>query len=175
MKIFLENRSDEAVYYEGKRLPLKKENKTTYSAEIPDGEGEAEIRIVRRSELSDKFWALFALLFWVIGIMGFFTPRYSKDTDSLDCKIRFTRRAEPLYTLLDKVPLKRRKVVRGMPPPVSCVRLRVGETAQTIEPLYVPDERAARRRKKYKLFSWLARIVLIALIIFLAVYFTVNG
>ena len=72
MKIFLENRSDEAVYYEGKRLPLKKENKTTYSAEIPDGEGEAEIRIVRRSELSDKFWALFALLFWVIGIMGFF-------------------------------------------------------------------------------------------------------
>lgn len=174
MRIYLENIKDEAVYYEGKRLALKKENKTHY-AEIPDGEGEAEIRIYRRSELSDKFWALFALLFWVIGIMGFFTPRYAKDTDSLDCKVRFARRAEPLYILLDKVPLKRRKVIRGMPPPVSCVRLLVGETAQATDPFYMPDETAARRRKRYKLFSWLARLVLIALIIFLAIFLSINN
>ena len=95
MKVYLLNRADVRVFCDGKLLPIRREAGTEYiQTDKADGET-VVLRLVRKHELSRPLWALYALLFWIVGIMGFFTPRYSKFPHSLDCSVSFT----PSYEL----------------------------------------------------------------------------
>ena len=72
MKVYLINRADIQVFCDGKRLRINREGGKEYvETDKTDGQP-VTLRFLRKHELSRPFWWLYALLFWVLGVMGFF-------------------------------------------------------------------------------------------------------
>lgn len=168
MKVYLINRADVRVLCDGKPLPIRKDAGKEY-VETDKTDGETVVlHLVRQHELSRPLWALYAALFWLIGIMGFFTPRYSAFPHRLDCTVTLTEdKSAPLslrFThFLDETGAR---VV-----PAVCV---VAGAAHLDNYLYTADDTARKRRRIYTACSWAARIVLIAAIIFAAIFLIVE-
>lgn len=168
MKIYLINRADVQVFCDGKRLPVRRERGREY-VETDKREGEpVTLRLVRRHELSRPCWWLYALAFWILGVMGFFTPRYAKFPHSLDCLAHCTEnKAAPLqfrFThYLDETGQRN----------VPAVTELTGR-ALTEHACYFPDNAARRRRKLYTFFSWLGRLLLLAAIAAATIYMIVE-
>ena len=78
MKIFLINRSDVLLFSGDKKLKVRKENGREFidAPVLPDGR--IVLRAIRKPELSHSNWWFYAVFFWIIGILGLFTPRYSR-------------------------------------------------------------------------------------------------
>ncbi len=158
MKIFLINRADVQVFCNDKRLILRKEKGREYvETDQTDGE-QVTVHFVRRHELSRPFWWLYALAFWILGVMGFFTPRYSAFLPQLDCCLTFIENKSAALTVrfahyLDETGQ------RSIPAVTELTGFAVTENAY-----YRRDPVAKRRRKIYKICSWFGRIVLIAAI-----------
>ena len=167
MKIFLTNRADVQIFCDDKRLPVRKEKGMEY-VETGKANGEqVTLRLVRRHELSRPLWLLYAFVFWTVGIFGFFTPRYSPFTPSLDCSMMFFENDAASLRVrfthyLDETGRR----------PVPAVTELTG-FAYTENPYYQPDPEAKRRRKLYKLFSWLGRLAVIVAIA--AIIFIINS
>ena len=118
MKVYLLNRADVRVFCDGKLLPIRREAGTEYiQTDKADGET-VVLRLVRKHELSRPLWALYALLFWIVGIMGFFTPRYSKFPHSLDCSVSFTEN-KPCSAFVSRIFSTRREHATPLPSPSS--------------------------------------------------------
>ena len=168
MKVYLLNRADVRVFCDGKLLPICREAGTEYiQTDKADGET-VVLRLVRKHELSRPLWALYALLFWIVGIMGFFTPRYSKFPHSLDCSVSFAENKNAVLRLrfshfLDETGTRNA-------PAVSVIE----GSAQLENFLYTADNTARKRRRIYTACSWIARIILIAAIVAAAIYLIVE-
>lgn len=167
MKIFLTNRADVQIFCDDKRLPIRTEKGTEYvETNKPNGE-QVILRLVRRHELSRPLWLLYAVVFWIVGLFGFFTPRYSPFTPCLDCRMMFfENNAASLRVrfthFLDETGRR----------PVPAVTELTGFT-YIENPYYQADPEAKRRRKLYKLWSWLGRLVVIVAIA--AAIFIINS
>lgn len=167
MKIYLINRKDVSVFCNDKMLPVLTENGRDYvvTAAVP---GETvTLDLVRRSEFSIKGWFLYTLLFWIIGITGLFTPRYSSFTHRLDCSLRFSEDLKGSFVVRFTHYFSK----KGRQVPAVTV-LENGE-AQLSGEFYVKDATASRRRKLYKLFSWAARICVISAAVYAALKFII--
>ena len=103
MKIFLINRSDVLLFSDDKKLKVGKENGREYidAPVLPDGR--IVLRAIRKPELSYPNWWLYSAFFWIIGILGLFTPRYSRFDYALDCNVILDNTAcqTPLNNLLN--------------------------------------------------------------------------
>lgn len=159
MKIFLINRADVQVFCRDKRLPIRKERGREYvETDKTDGE-QVTLQLVRRHEFSHSLWWLYALVFWIVGVMGFFTPRYSSFPHSLDCHLTFIENRSSALTVRFAHYLD--ETGRRTAPAVT----ELSGFAITEDPFYRPDPAAKRRRRIYGVCSWLGRIVLIAAIV----------
>ena len=78
MKIFLINRSDVLLFSDDKKLKVGKENGREYIDAPVLHNGKIILRAIRKPELSYPNWWLYSAFFWIIGILGLFTPRYSR-------------------------------------------------------------------------------------------------
>ena len=103
MKIFLINRSDVLLFSDDKKLKVGKENGREYidAPVLPDGR--IVLRAIRKPELSHSNWWFYVVFFWIIGILGLFTPRYSRFDYALDCNVILDNTAcqTPLNNLLN--------------------------------------------------------------------------
>ena len=161
MKIFLINRENIQVFCQNRRLPIYKENGREY-VELGDIAGEnGTLHLVRRSEFALRGWLGYVLIFWIIGILGIFTPKYSKFTHQLDCKLL-------LYENQD-MKLRFTHFLSEGSKMIPAVTILDNGTAQLEGEFYLRDRAAQRRRKLYQLFSWLTRLIMIILIVVIAI------
>lgn len=158
MKIFLVNRRDIVLFCGDKKLKINKENSKEF-IEVPTFlDGKVVIRAIFEPELCHSSWWLYSLFFWIIGIFGFLTPRYSREDYSLDCKITiYEEQTSDVYLHFNyfnkksnsnKVAITFSKGVNG--------------TIENNQYLY--NKISRRRRRIYRLSSWLFRIVLLVAI-----------
>lgn len=158
MKVYLINLADVRVFCDGKRLRINREGGKEYvETDKTDGQP-VTLRFLRKHELSRPFWWLYALLFWVLGVMGFFTPRYSKFPHSLDCLAHFTENKQ--VSLQFRFAHYLDETGQRTVPSVT----ELTGNAQTENPRYIPNNAAKRRRKIYLFCSWLGRILLLTAI-----------
>ena len=159
MKVLLFNRGDVCVYKDGKKVPVKLQNDREY-IEINATDGEKiKLLFLRRSEFSSKFFALYAVFFWIIGIMGLFTPGYNKFVHSPDCSAEFIadNSKPPAFMFTHYCGERDGKAIEA-------VRNTSDAEVFISDGEYVRDQTAERRRKIYRTCSAIARIAVIILI-----------
>ncbi len=162
MKVYLINRKDVIVFQDGKALKVFKEKKYEYVLPKVGEDNEFELNFVKKSEFSRPLWWLYAALFWIIGIMGFCTSAYSKNTDSLNCSMKYTGRGNSLrVTFYHSNP---KYASQG-----AALTVDEGERVLLRNCSYVANPKARSRKKIYSLLSGFARLGVIILIIFLGV------
>ena len=156
MKIYLLNRGDVQVFGNGERLVVYREAGKEYVEGTESEDGSVTLRLVRKSEFANRGWFLYALLFWIVGILGLFTPRYSKFSDSLDCTVRIRPGGA--------VPMLRFAHLTGQSADGEGAEAvtAIGECAAEIDGgYYVCDKAAGRRRTVYKICSWVLRLAVV--------------
>ncbi len=158
MKVYLINRKDIFAYENDKILPLNIENGREY-VEVKSN----VVKFKRQSELVCRFWFLKALFFWIIGIMGLFTPRYSKFYGKLDCTVRLPEQGDEELMLRFNTPAGKNITNR------FAFEILKGRVEGVDGGYYVEDAKARRRRKLYKLFSYLMRLAIIILTVLLII------
>ncbi len=169
MRVYLIDRYDVQVFQNDQRLKVFSENGREYVEPQMDADGTAQLRFVRTHELCAPLWWLSALIFWILGITGLFTPRYSTFYYSLDCTVRVSSD----YNGVQLKFCKQYKNNKYNNVTEVCV---VGDgRAQIVNGSYQFDEKAAKRRKTYKLLSWLMRIVVIVVVVIVVIYRIVEG
>lgn len=156
MKVFLINRADIQFFSGEEKLCVFKENSREFIDAPILQEGNISLRAVRKPELFHRFWWLYAAFFWIIGIFGLFTPKYSRFDYGLDCNITLdVGQSQDIWLRFNHYVNKKSKT------PVSAVTVSDGVSAQIENGFYIYDKISRRRRRIYKLLSWLLRIVMI--------------
>ena len=164
MKIFLINRSDVLLFSDDKKLKVGKENGREYidAPDLPDGR--IVLRAIRKPELSHSNWWFYVVFFWIIGILGLFTPRYSRFDYVLDCNITlYDSQTQNLWLRFNHFINKKSSI------PVAAVTVPEGTVAQIENAVYTYDKISHRRRKIYQLVSWLMRIAVIVAVCFIII------
>lgn len=158
MKIYLYNRKDVRVFQNSTPLKIYCEQGREYVVPQVGDDGRYQIDFVKKSEFDGALWFLRALLFWIIGIMGIFTPRYSKCTHTLDCR---------LYGFGDSN--LNVSFIHPSGKVGECTAVKVKETGDT-QTAYLEGEKyllnptAARRKKFYGFLSAIARLAVIVIV-----------
>lgn len=156
MKVYMNNRKDVYVFYRGEALDIRREKGKEYvEFDVQEGE-DYTLEFVKQSEFSRPMWFVYAVIFWIIGIMGFFTPKFSKNTFSLNCKMTAKATSYPLTLFFN---VSNPKYAPG----VALKVVGVGEVLFEDEK-YVVDKTAKTRRKIYSLLSGVARLAIIAIV-----------
>lgn len=164
MKIFLINRSDVLLFSDDKKLKVGKENGREYidAPVLPDGR--IVLRAIRKPELSYPNWWLYSVFFWIIGILGLFTPRYSRFDYALDCNVILdSGQTQDIWLRFNHFVNKKSSI------PVAAVTVPEGTVAQIENAVYTYDKISHRRRKIYQLVSWLMRIAVIVAVCFIII------
>lgn len=164
MKIFLINRADVLLFDGEKKLQVKKENGREFIDAPVLSDGEIVVRAVRKPELSYRTWWLYSAFFWIIGLFGLFTPKYSRFDYALDCKITLegSQRQDVWFRFNHYVNSK-----TGTP--VAAVTVSEGTVAKIENAVYIYDKVSRRRRRVYRFVSWLVRIVIIVAVCFMII------
>ena len=160
MKIFLHNRKDVKVFQNSMPLKIYCENGNEYVMPAVDENGRYEVQFVKRSEFTGALWFVKALLFWIVGIMGFFTPKYAKCNHALDCKISGIDDNKPINVSFIH-PNPKYKLGAGVKVKQEYVNVQGAE--------YILDKDACKRKKLYNLLSGVARLAVIVLAIVLII------
>ena len=156
MKIFVINRADVLLFSNGKKLNVRKENGREFIDAPLSPDGTVILRAIRRPELSHRNWWLYAAFFWIIGILGLFTPGYSRFDYALDCSITLDgRQMQEVWIRFNHFVNKKTGI------PVPAVTVSEQTIARIDNAAYIPDKISRRRRRIYKLASWLMRIAVI--------------
>ena len=156
MRVYLSNRKDVYVFYRDEALDIKREKGKEYvEVDLQEGE-EYTLEFVKKSEFSRPMWFVYAILFWIVGIMGFFTPKFSKNTFSLNCKMTAKATSNPLTVFFNV----------SNPKYAPNVALKVvGEGDVLLEgEKYAEDKTAKARRKVYALLSGVLRLAIIVIV-----------
>ena len=164
MKIFLINRSDVLLFSDDKKLKVGKENGREYidAPVLPDGR--IVLRAIRKPELSYPNWWLYSAFFWIIGILGLFTPRYSRFDYVLDCNVILdSGQTQDIWLRFNHFVNKKSSIH------VAAVTVPEGTVAQIENAVYTYDKISHRRRKIYQLVSWLMRIAVIVAVCFIII------
>lgn len=164
MKIFLINRSDVLLFSDDKKLKVGKENGREYidAPVLPDGR--IVLRAIRKPELSYPNWWLYSAFFWIIGILGLFTPRYSRFDYALDCNVILdSGQTQDIWLRFNHFVNKKSSIS------VDAVTVPEGTVAQIENAVYTYDKISHRRRKIYQLVSWLMRIAVIVAVCFIII------
>lgn len=164
MKIFLINRSDVLLFSDDKKLKVGKENGREYIDAPVLHNGKIILRAIRKPELSYPNWWLYSAFFWIIGILGLFTPKYSRFDYALDCNIILdSGQTQDIWLRFNHFVNKKAKVS------VAAVTVSEGAVATLENAAYVYDKTSHRRRKVYKLVSWLMRVAVIVAVCFIII------
>lgn len=164
MKIYLLNRADVLFFAGEKKLRVLKENGREFLDVPVLSDGKIVLHAVRKPELSYRNWWLYAAFFWIIGILGLFTPKYSRFDYALDCNITLDgSQMQDVWLRFNHFVNKKTGV------PVAAVTVSEGTVAQIENAVYVFDKISHRRRKVYKLVSWFMRIAVIVTVCVLIV------
>ena len=144
MKIFLYNRKDIKVFQNSQPLKVCCKDGREFVEPQVDDYGRFEVQFVKKSEFAGGLWFIKALFFWIIGIAGFFTPKYAKYNNSLDCKVSGVDSDVPLNV----------SFIHPNPRYGTCVAVKLKEEGYAIEGAeYVEDKKSCRRKKLYS-FLW---------------------
>lgn len=156
MRVYLTNRKDVYVFRDGKALSILRDKGKEYvEVDVQEGE-EYTLEFVKKSEFSRPLWFVYAIVFWIIGIMGFFTPKFSKNTFSLNYKMTAKATDRPLTLFFN--------VSNYKYAPNVALKV-VGEGEVSIEDeKYVEDKVARSRRKFYSLLSGVLRLAVIVIV-----------
>lgn len=164
MKIFLINRSDVLFFSGETKLKVKKENGREFIDAPVLQDGKIALRAIRKPELSYPNWWFYAVFFWIIGILGLFTPRYSRFDYALDCNITlYDSQTQNLWLRFNHFVNKKSSIA------VAAVTVQEGTVAQIENAVYTYDKISHRRRKIYQLVSWLMRIAVIVAVCFIII------
>ena len=154
MKILLHNRKDIKVFQNSKPLEIYYKNGNEYVEPQVDEDGHFEVQFVKKSEFSGGLWWVKALLFWIIGIMGFFTPKYAKCNHSLDCKVAGVDGNASLNV----------SFIHPNPKYGVGVGVKLREQGYEIQGAeYIVDKKACGRKKLYSFLSGVGRLAVIVL------------
>ena len=160
MKIFLHNRKDVKVFQNSAPLKVYYEKGNEYVLPALDENGKYEVQFVKKSEFSGSMWFLKALLFWIIGILGFFTPKYAKCTHSLNCSVSGIDDGNPIDVTF----------IHPHPKAQLCAGVKVKQESVDVKDAeYVADKDATKRKKTYSALTVLIRIAAIILAIALII------
>lgn len=163
MKVYLHNRKDIKVFQDGKPLKIYYKGGVEYVEPQVGSGGYFELNFIKKSEFSGGLWFVRALLFWIVGIMGFFTPRYAKCVHSLDCKMRAKALTDSDAINVSFIhPNPRYGVGAG-------VKVREESVSSLNGDSYIVDKKAAKRKRLYTLLSAVLRLAVIALVIALII------
>ncbi|MDE6613963.1 MAG: hypothetical protein K2K24_00480 [Clostridia bacterium] len=156
MRVYLSNRKDVYVFHNGEALDIMRHKGKEYvEFDVPEGE-EYTLEFVKKSEFSRPMWFVYAIVFWIIGVMGFFTPKFNKNTFSLNCKMTAKAKSQPLILFFN---LSNPKYA-----PNVAIKV-VGEGEVLLEDeKYVEDKTAKFRRKVYSFLSGITRLAIIVII-----------
>ena len=161
MKITFFNRQGIGIYYQGKLLPARGKNSPS-TVELPAAPGEeVTLRFLRVPELTGKGWFFRALIFWIVGILGFFTPRYRKSFVRLDAEISLPAFEGGEVRVIFFHP-------KGLVGPVPAFRVEAPVPCRISRIEYQPDPAAKRHRTAYCWMSALLRIAFLAAIVCIA-------
>ena len=154
MKIYLHNRKDIKVFQNSMPLKICYKGGQEYVEPQVDEHGRFEVQFVKKSEFAGGLWFIKALLFWIIGVAGFFTPKYAKYNNSLDCKISGVGGDAPLNV----------SFIHPNPRYGVCSAVKLKEEGYAIEGAeYVADKKSCRRKKLYSFLSGVGRLAVIVL------------
>ncbi|MDE6275881.1 MAG: hypothetical protein K2M75_05010 [Clostridia bacterium] len=160
MKIYLYNRKDIKVFQNSQPLKINYKNGREYVEPQVDEQGRFEVEFVKKSEFSGGLWFIKALLFWIIGIMGFFTPKYAKCNHSLDCKVSGVDGNVPLNV----------SFIHPNPKYGVCAGVKLKEEGYLVEGAeYILDKKSCARKKFYSFLSGIARLAVIVLAVVLII------
>lgn len=164
MKIFLINRSDVLLFSDDKKLKVRKENGREFIDAPVLADGRIVLRAIRKPELSHSNWWFYAVFFWIIGMLGLFTPRYSRFDYALDCNVILdSGQTQDIWLRFNHFVNKKSSI------PVAAVTVPEGTVATLENAAYVYDKTSCRRRKVYKLVSWLMRVAVIVAVCFIII------
>lgn len=160
MKIFLHNRKDFKVFQNSAPMKVYCESGNEYVLPQVDENGRYEVQFIKKSEFTGALWFVKALLFWIVGIMGFFTPKYAKCNHSLDCKISGIDDGNPINVSFTH-PNSKYKVGEGVKVRQERVNVQGAE--------YIVDKTAAKRKKIYNFLSGISRLAIIILAVVIVI------
>ena len=126
MKVFLINRSDVLFFSGETKLKVKKENGREFIDAPVLQDGKIVLRII---------WWLYSAFFWIIGILGLFTPRYSRFDYALDCNVILdSRQTQDIWLRFNHFVNKKSSI------PVAAVTVPEGTVATLENAAYVYDK-----------------------------------
>ncbi len=164
MKILLINRDDVLLFAGEKKLRIWKENGREFIDAPVSSDGKIVLRAIKKNELSYPNWWLYSAFFWIIGIFGLFTPKYSKFDYALDCNITLNvSQMKDVWLRFNHFVNKKAGI------PVAAVTVSEGTVAEIENGVYIYDKISHRRRKFYKLISWFMRIAVTIAIFYIII------
>lgn len=153
--------SNTAVEANGKTLKFNHERKAYF-----DTDGDVEIKVIRKHELSRPHWFLYALKYWLVGLLGLFTPHYDRMTDQIACRFFGTAQGDGS---IDISILSRRIAENGRAVVIEQQGLSLAEEGNC----YTKDEVAKKNKKRYSVFSWLTRFAVIFAVVGIVLLVTI--
>ncbi len=162
MKIFVNKPNNAQFFLNGEALVFKKINGLNVCEK--NVTGNFELRIVRIPETLFPLWFLRAFLFWIIGIAGIFTPWYDGKGAVLDYRLSADAGANCEMRVNMIFPKNKSAYSRAVFLEATDIAVYSEENTA-----FVKDKKAVKRKRLYSLFSWLARIAIVALTVMLII------
>ena len=160
MKIFLHNRKDIKVFQNSQPLKVFCQKGNEYVEPQVDADGLFEVQFVKKSEFSGALWFVRVLLFWIVGVMGFFTPKYAKCNHALDCKVSGVDGGVPLNV----------SFIHPNPKYGVGVGVKLREEGYLVEGAeYILDKKSCARKRLYSFLSAMGRLAVIVLVVVLII------
>ncbi len=146
-----------ALYVAGQRVNLKRNEFGSYSADVQTNAQEAEIVFTRELELRAKLWWLYAILSFLVSILGIFEPPYDRKCIVPVCAFRVRTEGETSVQIALNTPAQ-----TGEAAAVT------GADAVMVRNEYFVDKTARRRFAVWlavKLISWVAAAIIVCVVL----------
>ncbi len=146
------------VMIDGKIVQYKRNNFGSYEINYQTEKDEINLKIFKFLELQSKFWILWALLSFIISILGVFEPWYEKKCLVVDCNFNLKLKEQ------QKIEIKfNNMAVEG-----RATEIKADCEVEEVENKYYIDKKAKTRWKillAIKIVIWVVAIALLVFVI----------
>ena len=123
------------IFVDGKQLKVKKNQFGSLQATYTTDKDSIDLQIFKYLELSGKFWFLFAILFFIISVLGILNPLYDQKCIVIDCH----------YVVKVKEKTDVNIIFKNMVDQGQAVEIKTENEVEEIKNIYYVDKKVKKR------------------------------